>query len=87
MAYRRDSNLRDTLVRSKLHNDNEPPGTIACGRSNCRTCDHVSGDTKISTPSGNFSVRQSLPVPHPALSIALDVPDAKSYILERHVVS
>ena len=59
MAYRRDSNLRDTLVRSKLHNDNERPGTIACGRSNCRTCDHVSGDTKISTPSGNFSVRQS----------------------------
>ena len=59
MAYRRDSNLRDTLVRSNLHNDNERPGTIACGRSNCKTCDHVSGDTKISTPSGNFSVRQS----------------------------
>ena len=59
MAYRRDSNLRDTLVRSKLHNDNERPGTTACGRSNCRTCDHVSGDTKVSTPSGNFSVRQS----------------------------
>ena len=59
MAYRRDSNLRDTLVRSKLHNDNERPGTIACGRSNCRTCDHVSGDTKVSTPFRNFSVRQS----------------------------
>ena len=36
-----------------------PPGTIACGRSNYRTCDHVSGDTKISTPFGNFSVCQS----------------------------
>lgn len=59
MAYRRDSNPRDTLVRSKLHDDNERPGTTACGRSNCRTCDHVSGDTKISTTSGKFSVRQS----------------------------
>ena len=34
-------------------------GTIAYGRSNCRTYDHVSSDIKISTPSGNFSMRQS----------------------------
>ena len=59
MAFRRDSNLRDTLVRSRLNNANQRPGTTACGRSNCRTCKHIIQDTEISTTTGRFSVRQA----------------------------
>ena len=59
MAFRRDLNLRDTLVRSKLNDASQRPGTTACGRSNCRTCKHTTQATEVSTTTGKFSVRQA----------------------------
>ena len=59
MTFRRDSNLRDTLVRSRFNNANQLPGTTACGRSNCRTCKHIIQDTEISTTTGRCSIRQA----------------------------
>ena len=59
MAFRKDSNLRDTVVRSRLNNANQRLGTTACGRSNCRTCKHIIQDTEISTTTGRFSIRQA----------------------------
>ena len=37
MAFRRDTNLRELLVKSRLPKEDHAPGTSACGRSNCRT--------------------------------------------------
>ena len=59
MAFRSDTNWRDTLVRSQLHNANQRPGTTACGRSNCRTCTHITQDTEVFTTTCKFSVRQA----------------------------
>ena len=43
-AYRRDTNLRDSLVRSSLSTPTlaeRDPGTFPCGRPRCVTCAHT----------------------------------------------
>ena len=43
-AYRRDTNLRDSLVRSHLNDTTasvEDRGTFPCGQSQCNTCAHT----------------------------------------------
>ena len=39
LAYRRDTNLKQRLVRSSLNP--KPNGTHPCGHSLCRTCEHT----------------------------------------------
>ena len=59
MAFRRDTNLREILVKSRLPKEDNAPGTSACGRSNCRTCHYINPDTTISTSRSNFTVHHS----------------------------
>ena len=42
MAFRRDSNLRDILVHSKLKKREDNPGTYTCKHPRCRNCNRVS---------------------------------------------
>ena len=49
-AYRRDKNLRDSLLRSDLNNTTasvEDRGTFPCGRSRCNTCAHTNASPTI----------------------------------------
>ena len=58
-AYRRDKNLRDSLVRSHLNNTTasvEDRGTFPCGRSRCNTCAHTNASPTISTPGGHITI-------------------------------
>lgn len=59
MAFRRDTNLRELLVKSRLPKESNAPGTSPCGRSNCRTCHHINEDTVISTSRSTFTVHLS----------------------------
>ena len=59
MALRRDTNLREILVKSRLTKEGKAPGTSACGRSNCRTCHHINKDTIITTSRSSFTIHQS----------------------------
>ena len=58
MAFRRDSNLRDILVRSNLSKQEDNPGTYACNHPRCRTCDHVSGLSSIRTTRNSLAIHQ-----------------------------
>ncbi|XP_078362687.1 uncharacterized protein LOC144646860 [Oculina patagonica] len=62
-AYRRDSNLRDALVRSTLGDertvaDRADFGTSPCARPRCKTCDYTNANPVINTPGGSIHVRQ-----------------------------
>ena len=61
VAYKRDTNLGDVLVHSRLlssSGNNTTPGTHPCGLPRCKTCRHVSSATTIRGPKGNFTVRR-----------------------------
>ena len=48
LAYRRDTNLKQQLVRSSLNP--KPNGTHLCGHSLCSTCEHTNPSDAISCP-------------------------------------
>ena len=64
-AYRRDTNLRDSLVRSHLNDttaSDEDRGTFPCDRSRCNTCAHTNASPTINTLGGASTSIQSTPV-------------------------
>ena len=57
VAYRRDKNLRDLLVHSRIRTRRNEGKTHRCGRTRCNTCHHVCSDSRVVGPRGNFSIR------------------------------
>ncbi|XP_078354461.1 uncharacterized protein LOC144639077 [Oculina patagonica] len=61
-AYRRGTNLRDSLVRSSLQSGantgDEPHGTFPCHRPRYRTCAHANPASQINTLGGLLTIRQ-----------------------------
>ena len=63
IAFQRNKNLRDLLVRSKLRpqaNQSSPPGCRPCGDKKCKTCPFINTATTIAGPTGTFTVKSSL---------------------------
>src|SRR5579871_2046611 len=59
VAFRRDKNLRDLLVRSRLcPNRGGPLGTIPCQRP-CKTCPFVWQTDSVDFPKSTFQIRRS----------------------------
>ena len=61
VAYKRDTNLGDHLVHSRLLSspgNDTTPGTHPCGLPGCKLCGIVSSATFIRGPKGNFTVRR-----------------------------
>ena len=60
-AYRRDTNLRDALVRSCLSTPTlaeRDPGTFPCGRPRCVTCAHTNPSQTVETPGSQVRVHK-----------------------------
>ena len=58
-AYRRDGNLRDSLVRSTLNSTtvvDDDRGTFPCGRSRCNTCTHTNVSAFVDSPGGRITI-------------------------------
>ena len=59
VSYKRDRNLRDLLVRSRLHDHKlGHRGTIPCHRPLCNTCPYVLQTSTVVFPKGPFVVRE-----------------------------
>ena len=56
-AYKRDKNLKDMLVRSRLTKE-ENGTTKTCDRSRCLTCPHVNSSNRIVGPRGFIDIRE-----------------------------
>ena len=61
VAYKRDTSLRDHLVRSSINTSKTgaPHGSSPCNLPKCKTCPFISRATLITGPSGQFSIRSS----------------------------
>ena len=55
-AFRRDKNLIDQLVRSRLRDAALVPGTFTCSRNRCGTCKHICPSQKVAGPPGNHTI-------------------------------
>jgi hypothetical protein len=59
IAFKRDRNLRDMLVRSRLRDQGKGHrGTTRCNRSVCKTCPYVFETPSITFPKEEFEVRE-----------------------------
>ena len=58
MAFRRDKNIKDTLVRTNLKT-NDPPGTFPCNHHLCQTCKHINNSTTFTNGNRNFTIRSA----------------------------
>ena len=59
MAYRRDKNIGDILIRSKLPSTSTQPGTTSCNHHKCRTCSHINPSTTIMNNDKTFTINAS----------------------------
>ncbi|KAL8576769.1 hypothetical protein ACOMHN_067667 [Nucella lapillus] len=62
IAFQRDKNLRDLLVRAKVsHQTNSPapPGCSPCDEARCKTCAHINDSTIFVGPQGQFAPQSS----------------------------
>ena len=41
VTYSRSPNLKDILIKGSLENTKQTRGTTPCGKSRCKTCDHI----------------------------------------------
>ena len=55
VSFKRDRNLRNSLVRSSLSSNLEP-GTFNCSRKVCNTCPFIKSKTHIRGPNGSYQV-------------------------------
>ena len=55
VSFKRDRNLRNSLVRSSLP-PNLEPGTFNCSRKVCNTCPFINSKTHIRGPNGSYQV-------------------------------
>ena len=63
IAFQRDKNLRDLLVRSKLKpqvSQSTSRGCRPCGDKGCKTCPFIDASTTLGGHTGTFTVRSSL---------------------------
>ena len=59
-AFRRDKNIRDTLVHSSMSNDEMSGGTTPCRRPRCNTCKHTVNDGSVTGSSGRrYNIRKA----------------------------
>lgn len=62
VSYRRGTNLKDHLVRSKLTTlppTPANPGTRPCNKDSCGVCPFLDNSVRISGPKSNFTVRRN----------------------------
>ena len=56
MAFRRDKNIKDSLVRTNLQSS-DSPGTLPCNHALCQTCIHINSTTSISKGYKTFTIK------------------------------
>jgi len=61
IAYKHDANIRDMLVRSKLHQPaTRTPGTTPCDQTKCGTGPFICTNTNVAGPKSQMNVMKQL---------------------------
>ena len=59
VAFRRDDNLRTSLVHTSERQAATRAGTYPCQHPRCRTCGHISSETDLLGPKDRLTIRDS----------------------------
>ena len=59
VTYSRIPNLKDILIKGSLENIQQPRGTTPCGKSRCKTCDHIQLGNTIVKEQETYHIRGS----------------------------
>eukprot|EP00745_Piridium_sociabile_P026213 TRINITY_DN4169_c0_g1_i14.p1 TRINITY_DN4169_c0_g1~~TRINITY_DN4169_c0_g1_i14.p1 ORF type:complete len:390 (+),score=72.90 TRINITY_DN4169_c0_g1_i14:1655-2824(+) len=62
VAFKRDTNIKDHLVKAAVHNhppSTRPPGTSPCNCKGCKTCAFIDDSTKFTGPTGHFKIKSN----------------------------
>ena len=65
VAYERDLSLRVVLVHSTTSSSTEQPGSHACLRPRCHTCEFITPVTNIWGPKSTFTIHNHFTFHHP----------------------
>ena len=59
VAFRRDDNLRTSLVHTAEKQATTRAGTYPCQHPRCRTCGHISSETDLLGPKDRLTIKES----------------------------
>ena len=59
ITYSRSPNLNDILIQGKLEDIQQIRGTTPCGKTRCKTCDHIQGGNTIKKDHDKYQIRGS----------------------------
>ena len=59
VTYSRSPNLKDILIKGSLEDNQQPRGTIPCGKIRCKSCDHIQSGNTIMKEQERYQIRGS----------------------------
>ena len=59
VTYSRSPNLKDVLIKGSLEDKQLPRGTIPCGKTRCKTCEHIQLGNTIIKEQDTYQIRGS----------------------------
>ena len=59
VTYSRSPNLKDILIKGSLEDNQQPRGSIPCGKIRCKTCDHIQPGNTIVKEQEKYQIRGS----------------------------
>ena len=59
VTYSRSPNLNDILIKGTLEDNQQPRGTIPCGKTRCKTCDHTQLGNTVKKDHERYQIRGS----------------------------
>ena len=59
VTYSRSPNLKDILIKGSLEDNQQPRGTMQCGKIRCKTCDHIQSGNTIMKEQERYQMRGS----------------------------
>ena len=59
VTYSRSPNLKDVLIQGNLKETTSPKGTTPCGKTRCKTCNHIQPGNKVNKGEAIYDIRGS----------------------------
>ena len=60
VTYSKSPKLKDILLKGTLEDNQQPRGTRPCGKTRCKTCDHIQVGNTIEKDQERYQIRGSI---------------------------
>ena len=62
ITYSRSPNLIDVLIQGNLNQTSSPKGTTPCGKTRCKTCNHIQLGSKVNQGQDTHKRKFYMPI-------------------------